>query len=78
MALYSEGITTGLSVDIGTHYSQIVPIVDGYFLKDSISKVELAGYHVDQYLQLLLRRKGYGFSGKRDMEIVRKVKEKMA
>lgn len=79
MALLGSGQESGLVVDSGEWLTQVTGIQQGYLLPEASGSVSLGGKTVDTYLQLLLRRAGYGFGeGKSDQLILRKIKEKKA
>ena len=63
-------------MDVGDGVTQIVPIVEGYTVKNAIQRIDLAGREVTEYLMLLLKRKGYmGLHTSAEFEIVKKIKE---
>jgi len=45
---------------------------------NSVTRSNIAGATVNEYLQYLLRMKGYDFSSTSEMEIVRDIKEKFS
>ena len=77
LSLYAQGKTTGIVVDIGDGVSQCVPIVDGYAIKGTSSRIDVGGRDITEYLMLLLRRMGYNFHTSAEFQIVRSMKEKL-
>lgn len=57
LTLYAQGIVTGVVVDIGDGVTHICPVIDGFCLQKSISRLNVAGRDITRYLiQLLLLR----------------------
>ena len=52
-----------------------VPIYEGFSLRHSIMRSDVAGRDVTRYLQQLLRREGHIFKTSSEFEIVRQMKE---
>eukprot|EP00299_Pterocystis_sp_00344_P014589 c7236_g1_i1.p1 GENE.c7236_g1_i1~~c7236_g1_i1.p1 ORF type:complete len:399 (-),score=95.55 c7236_g1_i1:72-1268(-) len=77
LALFSEGLTTGLVVDIGDGVTHCVPVFDGYAVSPAIMRQNLAGRDLTDFLATLLRERGHFFESSAEMEIVRDIKEKM-
>ena len=59
LSLYSAGKFDGISIDSGEGITSFVPIYDGYSLKNSIIKIDLAGKDVTEYL---IKTLGYDFN----------------
>lgn len=58
LALYAEGVTTGICLNIGGDGTNAVPVYEGYCLPHAVMKLDLAGKDVTDYLEKHLSLKG--------------------
>ena len=58
LTLYAQGILTGVVVDIGDGVTHICPVIDGYCLQKSITRLNIAGRDITRYLIRLLLVRG--------------------
>ena len=77
LSLYASGRTTGVILDSGYGVTQAVPIVDGYAYSNPISRLNIAGEDLTQYLVKLLLDRGYSFTTAAEKSIVTDIKENL-
>lgn len=76
LSLYASGRTTGVVLDVGEGSSHVIPVYEGYALKHSIGRSDVAGRDVNTELQLLLRKNsGLVFTTTAEKDLVKKMKE---
>ncbi|KAJ5071257.1 actin-17-related [Anaeramoeba ignava] len=81
LALYGSGKTTGVSVNLGFDTISIVPIFDEKIFPNSIKRLEIGGWDIDQYLFQLLMENSQNKNLAQQKSLsafIRKAKEKFA
>ncbi|KAK9448212.1 actin family [Limtongia smithiae] len=77
LALYAQGLTSGVVVDSGDGVTHIVPVYESVVLNHLTRRLDVAGRDVTRQLINLLLRRGYAFNRTADFETVRQIKEKL-
>lgn len=77
LALYAQGLSLGVVVDLGDGVTHIVPVYELVVLNHLTRRLDVAGRDVTRNLIKLLLRRGYAFNRTADFETVRQIKEKL-
>ncbi|KAI0390552.1 actin family [Xylariaceae sp. FL0594] len=77
LALYAQGLSTGVVVDSGDGVTHIVPVFESTVLNHLVKRLDVAGRSVTTYLIALLLQRGYALNRTADFETVRQIKEKL-
>ncbi|CAM9016966.1 hypothetical protein WICANDRAFT_61013 [Wickerhamomyces anomalus NRRL Y-366-8] len=78
LALYAQGLSSGVVVDSGDGVTHIVPVYESVVLNHLTRRLDVAGRDVTRHLIDLLSRRGYAFNRTADFETVRQIKEKLS
>lgn len=76
LALYAQGLSSGVVVDSGDGVTHIVPVYDSVVLNHLTRRINIAGRDITRQMINLLLRRGYAFNRTADFETVRLIKEK--
>ncbi|CAF4106100.1 unnamed protein product [Adineta steineri] len=76
LSFYSLGRTCGIVVESGDGVTQIMPINEGYRITNAVSRLDLGGRDLTNWMTRLLAERGYSFATAAEREIVRDIKEK--
>ncbi|KAE8352721.1 actin family [Aspergillus coremiiformis] len=77
LALYAQGLSSGVVVDSGDGVTHIIPVYESTVLNHHIRRLDVAGRDVTRNLIALLLRRGYALNRTADFETVRQIKEKL-
>lgn len=77
LALYAQGLSSGVVVDSGDGVTHIVPVHESTVLNHLSRRLDVAGRDVTRQLISLLLRRGYALNRTADFETVRQMKEKL-
>ncbi|CAK9034868.1 Alpha-centractin, partial [Durusdinium trenchii] len=75
LSLYASGRTTGVVLDSGDGVTHAVPVYEGFTMPHAITRMDVAGRDVTDYMMLLLRRAGHVFHTSAEREVVKAIKE---
>lgn len=77
LALYAQGLSSGVVVDSGDGVTHIVPVYESTVLNHQTRRLDIAGRDVTKNLINLLLRRGYAFNRTADFDTVRQIKEQL-
>jgi actin-related protein 2 len=77
LVLYAQGLHSGVVVDSGDGVTHIMPIYDGYLLRQLVARMDIAGRDITSHLVKLLTLRGYNFHHTSDFDVVREIKEQL-
>jgi len=75
LSLYASGRTTGVTIDVGEGSTHVVPVYEGFALRHSVVRSDLAGRDVTERYRQLLRRSGLCFRTSSEFDLVKTMKE---
>jgi actin, other eukaryote len=76
LSLYASGRTTGIVLDIGDGVTHTIPVYQGFCIPHAITRYDLAGRDVTDYMKTLLQSKGHNLYTSSEREIVKDIKDK--
>ncbi|XP_038060659.1 actin-5-like [Patiria miniata] len=76
LSILSSGRGTAIALESGDGVTQIVPVFEGYVLRNAIQRVDVAGSDLTNYLMEILSERRFDFSSA-DRETVCDIKEKL-
>ncbi|KAJ5071260.1 actin-10-related [Anaeramoeba ignava] len=77
LSLYQSAKTSGIVIEIGHSASYVVPVYENFALNHFVTKSNLSGKNINEYLIKMLNEKGYSFSSYNQREIIKDIKEKI-
>ncbi|KAK9172442.1 Actin family protein [Cryptosporidium meleagridis] len=75
LTLYSHGKETGIVVDIGSFWTNITPVIEGVSDDNYSLSIPIGGRNLEEYMKILLSRRGLKFSGKKDTKCIEETKD---
>uniref|UniRef100_A0A7S4AXR3 Actin-related protein 2 n=1 Tax=Pseudo-nitzschia australis TaxID=44445 RepID=A0A7S4AXR3_9STRA len=75
LVLYTQGVETGVVVELGESIANIVPVYKGHAIPKLDRSLAFGGRSITSHLIKLLRLKGFQLNEKEDLEIGRQIKE---
>ncbi len=77
LSLYSSGKTEGVCIETGEDLTQIVPVYNGYKIKNSVEKINLGGRDISKFLGVNLRKFGINLNCPKEYGVLKNIKEKV-
>ncbi|ETO05537.1 hypothetical protein RFI_31858 [Reticulomyxa filosa] len=77
LSLYANGQITGIVCDSGDGVTHLVPIYEGYCLPHAVSRLDLGGRDLVEYLQKIWAVKGHSFTTVTEKDILTHIKEQL-
>lgn len=77
LVLYTQGIETGVVVEVGESTTQITPVYKGHAIPKINRSLKVGGRILTAHMLRLLRQRGFQMSKQEDLETCRQIKEKM-
>eukprot|EP00536_Pseudo-nitzschia_multiseries_P010246 jgi/Psemu1/288992/fgenesh1_pg.306_\ len=75
LVLYTQGVETGVVVELGESRANIVPVYKGHAIPKLDRSLAVGGRSVTSYLIKLLKLKGFQLNESEDLEVGRQIKE---
>ncbi|KAL3905385.1 MAG: hypothetical protein SGILL_009698, partial [Bacillariaceae sp.] len=75
LVLYTQGIETGIVVEMGESMVYITPVYKGHAIPNIHKSLSIGGRAITHHLLKLLRIKGYQLNDQEDTETARQIKE---
>lgn len=76
LSRYSLGKNSGLVIDSGESFTQIVSVIDGYAIPNGAVRINVGGRKNNEIFSLFLRKNGIRLMTSGDKEVIRELKEK--
>lgn len=77
LSLYESGRTTGLVLESGDGLTQVVPLYEGFSVSHAITRVDIGGTDLTEYLSKIVTEHGYAVATTADRDMVREMKQKV-
>ncbi len=78
LVLYTQGVDTGIVVELGETMASIVPVYHGFAIPKLNRRMEVGGRSISQFLAKLLKKRGCHKDAVDNLETVREIKEQEA